>query len=66
MSDVYRPPKALQDVAHCSSMEDYTKKYKESIEDPYAFWNPIVEVGLDLDLDIWHFYERTVNWKVVV
>ena len=44
MSDVYQPPKDLSENAHCGSMAEYQRKYSESIEDPYAFWNPIVEV----------------------
>ena len=44
MSDVYQPPKDLSENAHCSSMAEYQRKYSESIEDPYAFWSPIVQV----------------------
>ena len=44
MSDIFQPPKDLEDSAHCSSMVDYRKKYAESIDDPYAFWSPILEV----------------------
>ena len=43
MSDVYQPPKDLEEDAYCNSMDEYNKRHKESIEDPYAFWNPIVE-----------------------
>jgi hypothetical protein len=58
MSDVYQPPKDLSDAAHCSSMADYRRMHDESIEDPYAFWSPIVQV---LKMDFEHRLRSNVS-----
>ena len=41
MSDVYSPPEFFRTESHCRSAEEYQKKYKQSVEDPHAFWSEI-------------------------
>lgn len=43
MSDVYHPPSRIQSGSHCSSMDDYNRRHKESIEDPAQFWGQIAK-----------------------
>jgi acetyl-CoA synthetase len=39
----FPPPKAFQQSAHISSHEAYLKKYKESVENPEAFWASVAD-----------------------
>jgi len=41
MSDVYSPPEFFRTESHCRSTEEYQKKYKQSVDDPHAFWSEI-------------------------
>ena len=41
--EVYLPPADLSKGAHCSSMEQYDRLYKQSIEQPDLFWAEIAE-----------------------
>ena len=41
MSDMYSPPEFFRKESHCGSLEQYQKMYKQSVEDPYAFWSEI-------------------------
>ena len=43
MSDVYSPPSRVQNGSNCSSMEEYQRKWKQSIDDPAGFWGEIAE-----------------------
>ena len=40
---LFDPPKDVQAVAHCSSMEQYREMYKTSVEDPVKFWGDIAK-----------------------
>ncbi|XP_013408207.1 acetyl-coenzyme A synthetase, cytoplasmic [Lingula anatina] len=40
---VFSPLKHIQDGAHVSSMEQYREMYKQSVEDPEAFWGKIAK-----------------------
>lgn len=40
---IFNPPAELQKNAHISSMDQYRKMYKRSIEDPVEFWAEIAE-----------------------
>lgn len=62
MTELYPPPSALQAQAHVSSMEQYQKMYKASIEDPEKFYGdlardafhwetPFTKVGPDFNFD---------------
>ena len=42
-TDLYLPCADVQKVAHCKSMEEYKKLYKESIENPASFWGKIAD-----------------------
>jgi len=41
MSDMYSPPDFFRTESHCGSMEKYNQMYKQSVEDPTAFWGEI-------------------------
>jgi len=41
MSDMYEPPAFFRGESHCGSMEEYRKLYKQSVDDPHAFWSDI-------------------------
>jgi len=41
MSDIYEPPAFFRTESHCGSMDEYRKLYKQSVDDPYTFWNDI-------------------------
>ena len=43
MSDVYTPPTRISSDSNCGSMEEYHRRYKESIDDPYQFWSEIAK-----------------------
>jgi acetyl-CoA synthetase len=43
MSDVYNPPTGLQSRSNCGTMEEYQRRYKESIDDPFLFWSQIAK-----------------------
>ena len=43
MSEVYNPPSRIQSKSHCGSMEEYQRRWKESIDDPYQFWGQIAK-----------------------
>ena len=43
MSDVYNPPSRIQSQSHCGSMEEYQRRWRESIDDPYQFWGQIAK-----------------------
>lgn len=43
MSDVYNPPSRIQSNSNCGSMEEYQRRWKESIDDPYQFWSQIAK-----------------------
>lgn len=47
MTDLFHPPKNVSDGAHISSMEEYRKMYKQSIEEPDSFWSQIARKELD-------------------
>ena len=40
---VFYPPAELAAQAYIKTMDDYKKMYKESIEDPEAFWGKMAE-----------------------
>ncbi|HZX50368.1 MAG TPA: acetate--CoA ligase [Candidatus Paceibacterota bacterium] len=42
----YYPAKELSDRAHIKNMEEYRRMYKESVEDPQAFWGKQAEKHL--------------------
>ena len=42
-AEVYQPPADIQKVAHVSSMDQYKKMHKRSIEDPVGFWGDIAK-----------------------
>jgi acetyl-CoA synthetase len=37
----YYPPEGICDRAHVKSLEDYRKRYQESVRDPEGFWNRV-------------------------
>ena len=41
--EVYLPPAELAGVAHCSSLQQYNDMYKQSIDEPEAFWGQIAK-----------------------
>ena len=53
---VFDVPKELQANARISSMEQYEKMYKRSIEDPEGFWAEMAEKNLD-------FYKKWDTWS---
>lgn len=40
---VFQPPETFSNKAYTSSMDDYAKRYQNSIDDPEAFWAEVAE-----------------------
>lgn len=40
---VYPPLPEIAASAHCSGLDQYKSMYKESVEDPYTFWERIAK-----------------------
>jgi acetyl-CoA synthetase len=46
-SEVFAPPPRLKKQAHVRSMKQYSVLYKQSIEDPEAFWDNVARDQID-------------------
>ena len=59
---IFYPPKALSEKAYIKSMEEYEELYKQSIEDPEAFWTKQAEENLawfkKWDKLMWYDFSR--------
>lgn len=40
---LYNPPEEIKGRAHISSKEEYSRLYKQSLENPEAFWGSIAQ-----------------------
>lgn len=40
---MYHPPEEIRARAHVASLEEYKRLYKQSLDDPEAFWSKIAE-----------------------
>ena len=43
VAKTFAPPGRISCEAHCSSLEEYKRLYKQSIEDPSKFWGDIAK-----------------------
>lgn len=41
--EMFQPPAAIQDEAHCNSMDAYKQLYQQSIDDPSKFWGDVAK-----------------------
>ena len=41
--EFFDPPKHIQEISHCSSMEQYREMHKQSVDDPESFWGDIAK-----------------------
>ena len=55
---VFPPTPAMSRDAHIKSMEEYRRLYKQSIEDPEAFWN-----GVAAELHWTKKWTKVLDWK---
>ncbi len=53
----FAPPKAFKEAAHLSDPEEYQRLYRESLEDPEAFWSAAAA-----DLHWFEPWERVLEW----
>ena len=55
MSEIYNPPEIFSSNALISTMDEYEKKYQQSLEDPNTFW------GEEAEQFIWYKKWDTVR-----